>query len=126
MKNDTFEKQINTFKDIVKNIVLQNNELLDSSYVDESDQMILQDFKFLKSSFNQLKYSLKTISRCLHNHYHQQVIILIDEYDVPLQAAYQHNYYDEMVEFLRSVFSSSLKTNDALEKRYYDRVPSYF
>ena len=116
MKNDTFEEQINTFKDIVKNIVLQNKELLDSSYVDESDQMILQDFKFLKSSFNQLKYSLKTISRCLHNHYHQQVIILIDEYDVPLQAAYQHNYYDEMVEFLRSVFSSSLKTNDALEK----------
>ena len=40
MKNDTFEEQINTFKDIVKNIVLQNKELLDSSYVDESDQMI--------------------------------------------------------------------------------------
>ena len=49
-------------------------------------------------------------------YYHQKVIILIDEYDVPLQAAYQHNYYDEMVEFLRNVFSSSLKTNDALEK----------
>lgn len=44
------------------------------------------------------------------------MIVLIDEYDVPLQSAYQNNYYDEMVDFLRSVFSSALKTNDALEK----------
>ena len=44
------------------------------------------------------------------------MIILIDEYDVPLQAAYQYGYYDEMVDFIRSVFSSALKTNDALEK----------
>ena len=63
-----------------------------------------------------LKYALKIISNALYNHYHQKVIILIDEYDVPLQSAYQYNYYDEMVEFLRSVFSSALKTNDALEK----------
>ena len=53
---------------------------------------------------------------CLYKHYHQKVIILIDEYDVPLQSAYQNNYYDEMVDFLRSIFSSALKTNDALEK----------
>ena len=116
MKNPTFEEQIATFKDIVKNVVLQNKELLESSYVDESDQIILQDFRFLRSSLNQLKYSLKTVSRCLNHHYHQKVIILIDEYDVPLQSAYQNNYYDEMVDFLRSVFSSTLKTNDALEK----------
>ena len=56
------------------------------------------------------------ISYYLNKHYHQKVIILIDEYDVPLQTAYQNNYYEEMVDFLRSVFSSSLKTNDALEK----------
>ena len=46
----------------------------------------------------------------------RNVVVLIDEYDVPLQAAYQNNYYEEMVDFLRSVFSSALKTNDALEK----------
>ena len=116
MKNPTFEEQIATFKDIIKNVVLQNKEVLESSYVDESDQIILQDFRFLRSSLTQLKYSLKTISRCLHHHYHQKVIILIDEYDAPLQSAYQNNYYDEMVDFLRSIFSSALKTNDALEK----------
>ena len=52
----------------------------------------------------------------LRKYYHQKVIILIDEYDVPLQSAYQYNYYDEMVEFLKNVFSSALKTNESLEK----------
>ena len=116
MKNSTFEEQIASFQDIIKNVVLQNKKLLESIYVDKSDKLILQDFRFSNSSLDQLKYALKTISRCLYNHYHQKVIILIDEYDVPLQAAYQYNYYDEMVEFLRNVFSSALKTNDALEK----------
>lgn len=116
MKNLTFDDQISSFGDVIKNVILQNKELLESVYVDESDQLILQDFRFLRASLNQLKYALKTISRCLYKHYHQKVIILIDEYDVPLQSAYQNNYYDEMVDFLRSVFSSSLKTNDALEK----------
>lgn len=46
----------------------------------------------------------------------KKTIILIDEYDVPLQVAYQNHYYDEMVDFMRSIFSSALKTNDALEK----------
>ena len=116
MKNSTFDAQVSSFGDIIKNVILQNKELLESVCVDESDRIILQDFRFLKGTLNQLKYSLKTISRCLYNHYHQKVIILIDEYDVPLQSAYQNNYYDEMVDFLRSVFSSALKTNDALEK----------
>ena len=44
------------------------------------------------------------------------MILLIDEYDVPLQSAYNNGYYDEMVDFLRSMFSSALKTNDALER----------
>ena len=59
---------------------------------------------------------MRVITNALYTYYQQKVIVLIDEYDVPLQAAYQNNYYEEMVEFLRSVFSSALKTNDALEK----------
>ncbi|WP_275086206.1 AAA family ATPase, partial [Massilimicrobiota timonensis] len=67
-------------------------------------------------NINELHMSLKDISSILFNYYHQKVIILIDEYDVPLQSAYHHGYYDEMVDFIRSVFSSALKTNDALER----------
>ena len=65
---------------------------------------------------NDLQDALLKLSHCLYMHYQQKVIILIDEYDVPLQSAYTNGYYDEMVDFLRNVFSSALKTNDALEK----------
>ena len=68
------------------------------------------------ASIEDLSTSLRIISQAMFAHYHEKVIILIDEYDVPMQAAYQNDYYDKMVDFLRSVFSSSLKTNDALEK----------
>ena len=116
MKNNDFDDQKAVFADIIKDVVKKNMELFDSPYVDESDKKILNDFKFLQADYSQLKRALLTLSKCLEDYYHQKVIILIDEYDVPLQSAYQNGYYDEMVDFLRSVFSSALKTNDALEK----------
>lgn len=60
MKNSTFDAQVSSFGDIIKNVILQNKELLESVYVDESDRIILQDFRFLKGTLNQLKYSLKS------------------------------------------------------------------
>lgn len=116
MKSQNMEEQKKQFADIIKNIVLSNKELLNSEFVDESDKVILNDFRFLRAEQIQLKNALKTISRCLMNCYHKKVIILIDEYDVPLQSAYSNDYYDEMVDFLKNIFSSALKTNDFLEK----------
>lgn len=61
-----------------------------------------------------LEDSLLILSACLQKHYSQKVIILIDEYDVPLDKAYQAGYYDEMTELIRSLFGQALKTNDSL------------
>ena len=58
--------------------------------------------------------SLKTLSRLLAKHYHRKVILLIDEYDVPLDKAFQAGYYDEMISLIRNMFSNALKTNDNL------------
>ena len=58
--------------------------------------------------------SLKTLTRLLSRHYGQKVILLIDEYDVPLDKAFQAGYYDEMVMLLRNLFGNALKTNDSL------------
>ena len=58
--------------------------------------------------------SLKTLSRLLHKHYGQKVILLIDEYDVPLDKAFQAGYYDEMVTLIRNLLGNALKTNDSL------------
>ncbi len=58
--------------------------------------------------------SLKTLSQLLHKHYGQKVILLIDEYDVPLDKAFQGGYYDEMVSLIRNFLGNALKTNDSL------------
>lgn len=59
--------------------------------------------------------SLKTLSMLLYKHYNQKVIILIDEYDVPLDKAFQNDYYDEMVALMRSFLGNALKTNKYLQ-----------
>ena len=59
--------------------------------------------------------SLQLLSQLLYRHYGQKTIILIDEYDVPLDKAFQHGYYKEMVSLIRGVFGQALKTNDALQ-----------
>ena len=111
MKNSSYEKQMNRFKEVICLCAKSHLELLNSERLLTSEKKFFQ-----KYVDNETEKSLFNISYFLYKHYHQKVIILIDEYDVPLQSAYQYNYYDEMVEFLRNVFSSALKTNDALEK----------
>ena len=59
--------------------------------------------------------SLKVLSQLLFRHYGRKVIVLIDEYDVPLDKAFQRGYYEEMVSLIRNLFGNVLKTNDALQ-----------
>lgn len=59
--------------------------------------------------------SLKNLSQLLAKHYGRKVVILIDEYDVPLDKAFQGGYYDEMVSLIRNLFGNALKTNDNLQ-----------
>ncbi len=61
-----------------------------------------------------LEDSLFILSKCLQKHYGKNTIILIDEYDVPLDKAYQSGYYDDMVSLMRSLFGQALKTNNSL------------
>ena len=117
LDNPTFQSQINLFSNIIFKILDKNyKELLTSDQLSDARKEILNQLVFQKASIDQLKVSLETISQSLYQHYHKKVIILIDEYDVPLQAAYQNGYYEEMVVFLRNVFSSSLKSNECLKK----------
>lgn len=62
-----------------------------------------------------LESSLQTLSELLFRHYNKKVIMLIDEYDVPLDKAYQNGYYKEMVSLIRSLFGDALKTNEFLQ-----------
>lgn len=68
-----------------------------------------------KAADNEYNDALKFLSQCLEKYYGKKVIILIDEYDVPLENAYMCGFYEEMIAFIRSLFESSLKTNSSLE-----------
>lgn len=116
MKSLTFDAQISSFSNVIYELLDKNLEILSSDQLSDTTKDILNKLHNRSSCFEDLKISLRVITNALYAYYQQKVIVLIDEYDVPLQAAYQNNYYEEMVEFLRSVFSSALKTNDALEK----------
>ena len=116
MKGLIFDEQIEQFTFLISNIIKEHHELLKSDKLDEDDKNKLEKYRSGESTITEIKNSLLFISRCLKRHYDQKVIILIDEYDVPLQSAYLHNYYDEMTNFMGGVLSSVLKTNDSLEK----------
>ena len=69
----------------------------------------------LKAEIGRYATALKTLSLCLARYHNKNVMILLDEYDVPLENAYYKGFYEEMVDFIRSLFESCLKTNDVLE-----------
>ena len=90
--------------------------LLQSSQLDDDDKenarcIAANKFKSMADVYS----SLNMLSRLLYQHYGKKVIIIIDEYDVPLDKAYQSGFYDEMVKFMRLFFGSALKTNEYLE-----------
>ena len=91
------------------------------SYIMEGDLLLPSEKKeflsLMEGTAPMTKYctALQTLSKCLEKYHKQKVIILIDEYDVPLENAYFNGFYDEMVSFIRSLFESALKTNESLK-----------
>ena len=102
------------------------NEISKFSFLAESDKLTVlekEQFKGLlhieKGKFifdkDTFTASFKLLSQLLYKHYGKKVVILIDEYDVPLDKAYQNGYYHEMVSLIRGLFGQALKTNDYLQ-----------
>ena len=97
-----------------------SNEFKRHKYIIESDVLKAEKEHFMKIVNNDKDMSLyitalKFLSDCLNKYYNEKVIILIDEYDVPLENAFFEGFYKEMIGFIRSLFESALKTNPSLE-----------
>lgn len=91
---------------------LKNSErLLD---IDKKNYCRLLDMTVQEEDSDIVSSSMKMLSALLYKHYGKKTVILIDEYDVPLDKAFQHGYYKEMVFLIRAMFGKALKTNDAL------------
>ena len=96
-------------KSPVINLSLNGNVLFEDEKEDFTNIMLK------KADISTYNTSLKFLSKCLKRYYKKDAIILIDEYDVPLENAFFEGFYDEMVKFLRSLFEFALKTNPSLE-----------
>lgn len=116
----TFEEARSALCELIAGEVRRFKFLLNSSRLDNDEKNIYRDLISLQGEqettlATKLKFSLKKISELLYQHYGQKTIVLIDEYDVPLDKAFQHGYYREMVALIRGLFGEALKTNDFLQ-----------
>ena len=115
MKQATYESSFALFKKIISDEFKRHSNIL------KTNKLLLSEKKEYESICDDTAensiylYSVKFLSDCLCKAYEKNVIILIDEYDVPLENAYFRGYYNEMVDLIRSVFESALKTNNSLE-----------
>ena len=116
----TFEAAAAAMRTVVGNEAARFGFLQDSDKLTKEDQeryeaLIHGDKGLFDMEDELLAASLKTLSRLLAQHYGRKAVILIDEYDVPLDKAFQAGYYDEMVSLIRNMFGNALKTNENLQ-----------
>ncbi len=114
MECDTYEETITEFIRLVSVEFRRHKKLLSDLEMFDSER---EEFLNICNQREKASYktALKFLTDCLYQAYEKKVIVLIDEYDVPLQNAQAHHFYDKMVKFIRAVFESVFKTNDSLE-----------
>ena len=119
MKQGTFEEAFDVFKDIIRAEILRHKSiLLNNPTIEKTDLEKLTRFIELKADKSDYNTSIGFISALLASAYNKKVIILIDEYDVPLENAFHQGFYNDMVNLIRSVFESALKTNPSLDRAF--------
>lgn len=100
---------------VLTDVYIQNNFLRDSQVLTDKDRDYFDRISMdMEDSVATL--ALYQMSDFLYRYYGRKVIILLDEYDTPMQEAYIHGYWEELVNFTRSLFNSAFKTNPALER----------
>ena len=110
----TFEDAYERLRRIIFEEASRLQYLMESPRISETDRAPLKVLLQRKDDASDTAMSLKTLCALLEKHYGQKVILLIDEYDVPLDKAYAHGYYSRMIDLIRAMFSAALKTNDSL------------
>ena len=90
--------------------------LLEGKSLADDQKILFKKIMTEQADYGEYNDALKFLSECLWQYHGKNTIILIDEYDVPLENAYFRGFYDEMIDFIRSLFESALKTNPYLEK----------
>ena len=111
----TFENAFNFLKFIISEVCKQHVYLLDSDEIDEGDKLVFQKLKTCSASMMEIQSCILRITNMLKSYYKKPVILLIDEYDVPIAKASSNGYYKEMLEIMKGLLSTALKDNSSLK-----------
>ena len=115
IKEDTLEGMLAGFATAMQAVYQNFRWLLEGTNLHYEEKEFFEAVLSAKASRNDLQYSLKNLTVYLERYYGRQVLVLIDEYDAPIQYAWDYGYYDEAIVFVRNYLSSVLKTNPALD-----------
>ena len=116
VQDTNYHNMLLDMKTAMMNMYQAHRYLLESDKVYPEEKEKILDILYAREDENALKASVIELSKYLSRHYGKQVILLIDEYDVPLQNAYVEGYYDEAVKFFKTFYGTTFKDNPYLEK----------
>ena len=111
---DSYPKACSQLVKIINREARKFQFLLDSDKLSTVDKQLFSELLTKTMEEDTITSSIQELTELLEIHYEQQVVVLIDEYDVPLEKAYENNYYDKMILLLRNMFGNALKTNTSL------------
>ena len=116
VQDTNYHNMLLDMKTAMMNMYQAHRYLLDSDKVYPEEKGKILDILYAREDENALKVSVIELSKYLNRHYGKPVILLIDEYDVPLQNAYVEGYYEEAVKFFKTFYGTTFKDNPYLEK----------
>jgi len=117
IKQDSLDEFFEKVVDLISETYREHEQILTkSANLTDTQKKIYKLLLNREGNRAQLENSLKFLSECLYHHYNEKVIILIDEYDTPLNAVYNKDYFEQVINFFKGMFGAALKGNDVLEK----------
>lgn len=116
VKSQSAQGCFDHIKQLMVELFLRHDYLLTSNLLKPAEVQLFERVLSQKASIEQFSHGLKFLSLLLHRYHQQPVVIIIDEYDMPINSAYTYGYYDELVGFLRNVLSGAFKDNSSVFK----------
>lgn len=114
-KQPSFESAYGKVKDEIAEEYKRHRYVTESEKLDAGSKIMFQRIADGKGEYDEYSGALKFLSKCLYQTTGRKAVVLLDEYDVPLENAYFRGFYEKMVDFIRSLLESGLKTNDYLQ-----------
>ncbi|MDR1815007.1 MAG: ATP-binding protein [Tannerella sp.] len=113
-KKPTWEESYWYLKNLIHDEFSRHLYLLDKGVLSSDEEELYRRIYHKTAEQSEFEYSVRFLSECLFKYYKKKAVILLDEYDVPLDSAWNGNYYETMISFIRSLFEAALKDNTNL------------